>query len=62
MPKEIKEYTIRELIFECLESIIKIHNHYHQFKKSCDCQNIMHQLNVLADLFDFRVAKEVFKK
>lgn len=60
--KEPKEYSVRDLIFECLEAIIKIHNNYHQFKKSCDCQNIMNQLNVLAELFDYRVAKEMFKK
>lgn len=60
--QELKEYTIRELIFETLPPLIYQHNSFHQFKKSCDCQNIMSQLNQLAEMFDFRVAKEVFKK
>jgi hypothetical protein len=56
-----KLYTIRELIYEAITAIMKIHNSHHAFKK-CDCQNILNQLNEYAELFDFRVAQEMFKK
>ena len=56
-----KLYTVRELIFEAITAILKLHNSYHAFK-DCDCQNILHQLNEYAELFDFRVAQELFKK
>lgn len=56
-----KQYSIRDLIFEAITAILKIHNQHHVFKK-CDCQNILDQLNEYAELFDFRVAQELFKK
>jgi hypothetical protein len=56
-----KEYSVRDLIFEAITAIMKIHNQHHAFKK-CDCQNILQQLNEYAEAFDFRVARELFKK
>jgi hypothetical protein len=55
------QYTVRDLIFEAITAIMKIHNSHHAFKK-CDCDNVLQQLNELAELFDFRVAQEVFSK
>ena len=54
-------YTIRELIFEAIVAIMKIHNQHKGFK-SCDCQNILNQLNEYAEMFDFQRAKVAFKK
>ena len=56
-----KEYSVRDLIFEAITAIMKIHNQHHAFKK-CDCKNILQQLNEYAEAFDFSVAKELFKK
>lgn len=56
-----KAHTIRELIFEAIVAILKIHNQHKGFK-SCDCQNILNQLNELAEVFDFEKAKAAFKK
>ena len=56
-----KAHTIRELIFEAIVAILKIHNQHKGFK-SCDCQNVLNQLNELAEVFDFEKAKAVFKK
>ena len=56
-----KLYTVRDLIFEGITAIMKIHNSHHAFKK-CDCENILQQMNEYAELFDFRVAQELFKK
>jgi len=56
-----KLYTVRELIFEAITAIMRLHNQHHAFKK-CDCQNILQQLNEYAEAFDFRVARELFKK
>ena len=56
-----KLYTIRELIFEAIVAILKIHNQHKGFK-SCDCQNVLNQLNELAEVFDFEKAKAAFKK
>jgi hypothetical protein len=58
---EFKQYSIRDLIFEAITAIMKIHNQHHAFKK-CDCQNILNQMNEFAEMFDFTAAKEVFKK
>lgn len=54
-------YTIRELIFEAIVAIMKIHNQHKGFK-ACDCQNILNQLNEYAEMFDFQRAKVTFKK
>ena len=56
-----KAHTIRELIFEAIVAILKIHNQHKGFK-TCDCQNILNQLNELAEVFDFEKAKAAFKK
>jgi hypothetical protein len=56
-----KLYTVRELIFEAITAIMRIHNSYHAFKK-CDCENMLLQLNEMAELYDFRVARELFEK
>lgn len=55
------EYTVRDLIFEAITAIMKLHNQHHVFKK-CDCENVLHQFNEMAELYDFRVAKELFTK
>jgi len=55
------EYTVRDLIFEGITAILKLHNQHHMFKK-CDCENILQQFNEMSELFDFRVAQEVFRK
>ena len=59
MPEKL--YTVRELIFEAIVAIMKIHNQHKGFK-ACDCQNILNQLNEYAELFDFQRAKGVFNK
>ncbi len=59
MPEKL--YTVRELIFEAIVAIMKIHNQHKGFKV-CDCQNILNQLNEYAELFDFQKAREVFNK
>ena len=56
-----KAHTIRELIFEAIVAILKIHNQHKGFK-SCDCQSVLNQLNELAEVFDFEKAKAAFKK